>query len=465
MISDDEINPILGFVLYPKKTYQNMYDIMMNAYVYQRINPQTPKKDIFFTTSKEMYTQLLPDVKVANFSGKERKNQFVLLAQREKKFDARNMSSGEKLIWYSLLILNYIKNLGVLIIDEPENHLHEQLAWKYITFLKKMSYEKKNFKLEQVFLLTHAKNFIYNNFAEGNNYVINSNGDFNKIQKEECEDILRSCGISYIDDKVLFVEGKTEIENLSTLCERNNIRIRQLANCTEIIQVYESLIKVKELIYAPKFMFVIDRDTRNDDEIISMEQKDEEFFEKHFAVLPVHEFENFLLDEKIVAECVNKVLQLTNDDMKTEDEIKVIFKKYADENLPDLKKKYLNNAIRKEMKCLESLIKKKEIIITDREEYESYIDFILSCNNYEKIITRVKDQYNIMMEKYDTLHWESNWKQLCDGKIVLNKTLAEIEKDIRYGKEKLFKMILDFQLKDTSSELYRFWNGIIEKLI
>jgi len=154
MMSEEKINPIVKFVLHPKQVYQNMYDTMINAYVYQRINPQTPKKDIFFSESKEMFHDLIKEISISNFSGKERKDQFVLITKGKTKYDVRNLSSGEKLVWYTLLILNYVKKIGVLVIDEPENHLHEELAWNFIRYLKRIiKNEFSDLTLGQVFLI------------------------------------------------------------------------------------------------------------------------------------------------------------------------------------------------------------------------------------------------------------------------------------------------------------------------
>lgn len=463
MITEDDINPIVQFILYPKNIYQNMYDIMMNAYAYQRINPQTPKKDLFFTLSKEMYSQLISDVEISNFSGKESKNQFVLMSKNNYKFDARNMSSGEKLIWYSLLLLNYVRELGVLIIDEPENHLHEQLAWKYVSFLKKIADERKAFKIEQVFLITHAKNLIYNNFADGVNYLID-NGNLLKIQQKTCEAILRTCGISYIDDKVLFVEGKSEINIFSKLCELMNIRIRQLANCSEIIQVYKSLIKVKELVYAPKFVFIIDGDTRDDDEIQEIKKLDDAFFEQHFAILPVHEIENFLLDENVIKKAIDQYLDIGGTKYKDKDEIYTIIRKYADDSLEDTKRKFLNNAIREKMNMLKGLIKQKEIDVTNKQNYEQYIDSVILSEKYNYIVNEIKKKYDVMMERYDALNWSQNWKRICDGKRVLNQSLTQIEKEIGISNENLIRAIIKIQLNNSQSEMYKFWHEVLHKV-
>ena len=56
-----------------------------------------------------MFHDLIKEISISNFSGKERKDQFVLITKGKTKYDVRNLSSGEKLVWYTLLILNYVK--------------------------------------------------------------------------------------------------------------------------------------------------------------------------------------------------------------------------------------------------------------------------------------------------------------------------------------------------------------------
>lgn len=465
MMSEEEINPIVNFALHPKKVYQNMYDTMMNAYVYQRINPQTPKKDIFLSESKEMFHDLIKGISISNFSGKERKDQFVLIAKGKTKYDVRNLSSGEKLVWYTLLILNYVKKIGVLVIDEPENHLHEELAWNFIRYLKRIiKNEFSDLTLGQVFLITHAKNLIYNNFSDGKNYVLDENGRMSLIEKENCEDILRECGISYIDDRVLFVEGKTESENLKSLCEESNIRIRELANCSEIIQVYTSLVKVKELVYAPKFLFVVDRDTREDLEIEKLRNLDTQFFDKHFLVLPVHEFENFFIDERIIAEASNAFVEVTHGERVEQQKVLEIMKKYADESLLDTKKKYINNSVREEIKRMASLVKQKDIDISNKANYEKYIDSLFRGKSYSDIIRNIKEKYICMDERYGMLNWLTNWKKVCDGKRVYSQSIVEIAKDIGVTPANLNKKVFEISKECKDSELRKFWENVKSKL-
>lgn len=464
MIAETKENPIINFIMDSRNIYQHMYDIMFNAYVYQRINPQKPRRDEFVNQSIKMFSNIMENVSVSNFSGKQIENQFILLAKNDVKYDIRNMSSGEKLIWYVILVLNYLKNIGLLIIDEPENHLHEQLAWKLVLFLQDiLAQSEGSVKISQVFLITHAKNLIYNNFSVGSNYLVNSN-TFCIINQNECEKILRNCGISFVEEKILFVEGKTEIDHLEFLCSQQNIKLKQLNNCTEIIQVYKSLLHVKELLTVPKFVFMLDHDTRNDEEIQELRNLDDDFFDEHIVFLPVHEIENYLLDEEIITQIINHYLEDCSDKQVSTNDILQKMKTIADESLDVTKKKYINYELDTAIKGLAKLVNQKEILISSKDQYSSYVHQLLSETSINPYIEKMITKYDIMSQKYSGENWKNNWKSLCDGKIVFNRLCGllgpQYNMNVSILKEKIFRNIIT----NPYSEFSKLWDEIIQKL-
>lgn len=458
MISDDLVNPVIQFVLNPKGIYQDMYNIMLNAYVYQRLNPLKNARNSFFSDAQKMFSELIKSKEISNVSGKEKVQQFTLMASVDKKkYDARNLSSGEKLIWYSCLFLNYIKSIGILVIDEPENHLHEKLAWQYIQFLEGICYgDYSGLHIGQVFLITHSKNIIYNNFASGKNYVIMPDGSFHVVKKEECEDILRMCGISYIDDNVLFVEGTTEIGLLEEICKAKNIKVRELSNCSEIEQVYTSLVKVKGFVYAPKISFMIDKDTKGEEEIQQLRNADKAFFDKNFIILPVHEIENLLLDVTVICEEYNKLAANFEKSILKKDDIEQQMRKIADSTLQDTKKKYINYELRKNVVRIGGLVKKKEVEVTSKEKYDEYIDSLYSGIKFQQYIKDTKSIYESMEKIYGGDNWDNHWIELCDGKVVFNRLIAELSHEVGVSQENLRKKIVDASKQNTKSKLMKF---------
>ena len=470
LIAGKSKSPIIDFIMDSKNIYQHLYDIMMNAYLYERLNPQKPRNDDFIHKSMEMFSVIMDGVSISNFSGKQIENQFILLAKNSTdttkpvRYDARNLSSGEKLIWYVLLVLNYIKNIGLLIIDEPENHLHEQLAWRFVLFLQDVSSaENTEITIGQVFLITHAKSLIYNNFSLGSNYITDSNG-LTLVNKEECENILRNCGISFVEDKVLFVEGKTESDNLTTLCNRHNIRVKVLGNCNQILQVYRNLIKVKELVTVPKFLFVLDLDTRDEQQIQALRNIDPQYFDNHILFLPVHEIENFLLDEQVISSVLNIYLQDCSTTQVSPQTVVQKMKQLADESLEMTKKKFLNYELDHAVKSLAKRVNQRDIIVSSREEFTSYVSTILSEETINAFIANMTCKFDSMEQTYNSANWNAHWKELCDGKTVYNQTCSFLSDTYSINVGMLKKKIFNAVTNNPISHFTEFWNLVLEKL-
>lgn len=466
MISGSNQNPAIDFIMDPRNIYQHLYDIMFNAYVYQRINPQRSPRDEFVTQSKAMFSSIIQDISVSNFSGKQVEDQLILQARNNGKYDVRNLSSGEKLVWYVVLVLNYIKNMGLLIIDEPENHLHEQLAWKLVLFLQDLITQPSGrIRIGQVFLITHAKNLIYNNFSIGSNYLLDAaSNQICPIQQDECESVLRSCGISFIEEKILFVEGKTEQEHLGELCARENIKLKQLANCTQILQVYKSLLKVKELVAVPKFIFMLDHDTRSEEEIQKLRDQDAAFYDSHIVILQRHEIENYLLDENVIAEVINRHLSDYSQNRVQPQEILQKMKELADGTLEGTKKKYINYELDSAIKSLSSLVNQRAVNIESKDAYTAYVNGLLSENSLKPYLEEMAAKYDTMAEKYSIERWEADWKALCDGKIVFHQLCSALgsqyDLSAKVLQEKVFRSIL----KHNESAFMRLWQEILQKL-
>ncbi|XQW88218.1 hypothetical protein ACOYXV_17930 [Aeromonas veronii] len=144
-----------------------------------------------------MFTSLIPNVEIKNFSGNHKPGEFVLLGKantdkRKPLYDVREFSSGEKALLSTLSFLCISNSVSSIFIDEPENHFHEGLLLEFIALLYKLCDENgiiswfdsqldssikrewlekdyKNYKINQVVLSTHSKTLIYKIFSMGVN--------------------------------------------------------------------------------------------------------------------------------------------------------------------------------------------------------------------------------------------------------------------------------------------------------
>ena len=307
---NDYSSLLLNTIINPERIFANIYSGLIRDYIRERLVPAKPRKDLYFLITKVLLKELMPNIHLSNFSGLQFDKQFVLLGKStsgkySSYYDIRNFSSGEKVLFYLLLFITYVQEIGMLIIDEPENHFHEDLLVRFIKMLTEMAYSTnfssfinklasktqlslpieaakvyKNYALSQVFLLTHSKNIIYNNLSNGSNYYIDNS--FKKIEYQESEKILREIGISSIYSKVLFVEGSTETDFFDIFFNDFNIKIHPLNGCEQVIETYKKVKSIKDFLYDTHFCFLIDLDTRSDDDIKKLRIEDATYFDAPF---------------------------------------------------------------------------------------------------------------------------------------------------------------------------------------
>jgi predicted ATPase len=395
-----------NYALDPYNAFTFIYNRLISEYIRERLIPAKPKQDLFFTMAKVLLSTILPETEISNFSGNYIDNEFVLLGKTANEngtdfYDIRNFSSGEKTLFYILLLINYLDSPGILIIDEPENHFHEELLVQLIRLLEEISttsnYVKyllkkmkesdvkvgdstkdvlskkyQNYHLGQVFFLTHSKNLIYCTFAHGNNYIL-SNG-LAILQYELYEKELRNIGISSIYEKILFVEGSQDAEYLELFLSRSNIKIKPVGGCREIISTFKKMSKMKNDLHDIRYVFLLDKDCRGEQDIEKIREIDIKLFDDTFIVMDRHEFENYLLDEHIFFAIQNKHhainAYLPVPDLEV---IKKNIKEIADSTKNITLKKEMNTILWNLIDNIKEQVCRKDDPLNSRLEMESYI--------------------------------------------------------------------------------------------
>jgi ABC-type cobalamin/Fe3+-siderophores transport system ATPase subunit len=491
---DRTVSPIVKFVLEPNSIFENLYEILVNDYLREKIIPVTrkgpsPRKDLYYHVTKLLFATIMPYISFTSLSGSKRENQFIFSAKNKisgtKQYDIRQFSSGEKLIWYTLLFINYIKHMGILIIDEPENHLHEEVACKlstlllditnttdFKTYVSSLNIDQKSlktigsemdkgyskFRLNQVFLLTHSKGLIYHNFTKGTNFVLGET--LVPIDYKTCEQTLRSIGISYVNDKILFVEGDTDIKVLESKLDRYNIKVRTLDNCSEIIKTFEGVKRVSTFLMDPMFVFLIDRDTRSVQEIESLKDRHGEYFERHFIVMEKHELENYFLEPQIIA----NVLQKHESESYTplsEEEIRDMIYEVATEQLVYTKKKFLNHHLHNKVGKLKSFITHRDILVDEKARYNEYIDDLFTKQEFLDLKQDLINLFDQMQDTYNGDTWNNNWHNFMDGKSVFNKVVVKLSIGPEVKASRLKREIKSAILDTRDSEFNLLNNQIL----
>jgi len=494
LVQQEQTDIAIEYISHPEKIFFSTYERLFRDYIRERIIPSTPRADLPHFVSKIFVHNILDYLKISNFTALERKDQFTLMIKTGKKkvvsYDMRNLSSGEKTLFYIYHFICYIKNIGMLIIDEPENNLHENMLSNFVMSLDEICNDEnfsnlilriakknkvpisesivrqikgyyKNHKLSQVFLLTHSKNLLYNNFTLGKNYIVNDG--MQPINYDNYEKVLREVGLSKIINKVLFVEGKTENEILESILSPYNIKVKSLGGCSEVIETYKRYLSIEAEIRDVQFCFMIDRDTRTDADINNIRSKNEQFFDEHFIIMERHEIENYFLEAKMFHELYKKHKSSFNSIVvPTELELNNKIKALATSKKERVIRKKIQNLNQKSLSNIKLALSNKNIPVNSESEYDNYIDSVFDLSTLQSTVDIVKENYKTIDELNSS--WDTDWLKLCDGKVVFNEFLSQVSSEIQVTVKRARKELEEIGLNSKAYEVNSIVSNILVKL-
>jgi hypothetical protein len=429
----------LDCIFSPDETLQAIYKRTVLDHVHYRLDPS--RKYEYFRAANEATKIISPNIEVKNVSATKRDGQLVILGRTYSSaslFDVKDFSAGERALYLTLLFLFYLPNVGILIIDEPENHFHESLLSNFYVFLKELiesegtyswlqkrtksksafTDEWRSSRLDQIFLVTHSKPLIYQNMHFGDCFIV-SERELKRVYNSELERELRNLGISSVFSRTLFVEGKGDVEMLSSILALHRINVVPLSDCKEVIDNFRKISSIRPLIHGAAFCFAIDGDNKSELEINEIKRIDPDFFDESFIVLDRHEIENYLIDNKLIFDVINPILESMHEPIITSTELENIFNKESNSLKQHSMAKYLSSIMRSQAKALilDPISNTKNILnsVTDT------IDAVFS----EDISTKLKTTASDASSKFNDV-WPGDWKSLVDGKAFMGKLLANL---------------------------------------
>lgn len=205
------------------------------------------------------------------------------------------------------LILDYeFEKPQIMLVEEPEVHLHPALETALMEYLKNISKEC------QIFLTTHSTNFLDVGDLR-NVYMIRKEPDtqiqlLNVTEAEEA--VPQELGIRlsslFMYDRLIFVEGPSDEQVLRTFADKLNISFGQAAlgfvttggarNFTHYATASTLSFLGKRNV---KTVFVLDRDERDDEDLLKLQRQVSGISE--LQLLNRRELENYLLAPSALA--------------------------------------------------------------------------------------------------------------------------------------------------------------------
>lgn len=493
---NDKGNLVIEAILNPEMLFSGIYSQLVRDYVHDRLIPNKPDRLLYYHVASKLFTHLIPNVELKNFSGNHTAGEFVLLGKAggEKGrplYDVRDFSSGEKALLSTLTFLCISKTVSTLIIDEPENHFHESLLLEFMSVLHRLcdkggisewvklsdgqgkrlkldwvEAEYKDHNINQVLVSTHSKSLIYKFFLIGKNYVINNS--ITAISYEDAESALRKIGLSAIHTKVLLVEGSGDHEALEHSLQEYNVQIKPLNGSSAVIDTFKRVAEIRSYVKDSRFVFLVDDDNKPEEFFEKIKKIDEEYYESNFIRIDRHEFENYFLNVQSIKKTADKFTELTGNfkEELNEENIEEKLLEIAKESLPFTYKKELSLLFQQIIdKKFSSLIWgsknfKWDTAETIRDQLE---DTVLIEKEFLDLKKCLSDESKRVFENYSQISKEDLLKR-CDGKIVLSKLTNFYAPKLGISNSSFKRALYKVTFSDKDSEASKLIKQISERL-
>ncbi len=248
-----------------------------------RISPPKTKIDLV----KELWEDILPHRELV-IGGLRIQTQ--VKGQEEKIYNSSEMSDGERVIFYLIGQCLAAPENGIVIIDEPELHLHKSAQvplWNAIEKLRK----------DCLFVyLTHDVDFAAAKEASKSIWLKSFDGQkWDWLLINDDENLPNELLIEVLGSRkpIVFVEGESGSFDSSLYRELlSNFLVIPRGSCSEVIQSVKAL-KANSQIHHLDVFGIIDRDRRLQAEITKLEQSS-------IYVLEVAEVENLFCTEEVL---------------------------------------------------------------------------------------------------------------------------------------------------------------------
>ncbi|EFO9448116.1 AAA family ATPase, partial [Campylobacter lari] len=228
---------------------------------------------------KEIFTHREIDLK---------EDEFLCIMDKQNIYEARMMSDGERAVLYLIMYVLCIEK-KIILIDEPELHLHPSLTNRLWSALEKH-------RQDCLFIyITHDLNFAANHIEADKFWIKSYNGQKWKIEKIEKNDIPQELFLKLLGVRrdILFVEGKNEsLDTKIYSILYPQYQIIPCSSCENVLN-YTKTFNEQNALHGFNAYGIIDRDFRTQEEIDSANKS-------KVKVLEVAEVENLFLLECVI---------------------------------------------------------------------------------------------------------------------------------------------------------------------
>ncbi|MDY4317006.1 AAA family ATPase [Pectobacterium actinidiae] len=350
-------------------------------------------------------------------------------------YNSSEMSDGERVVFYLIGECLSAPENGLIIIDEPEIHLHKSLQYPLWKKLEKV-------RSDCLFVyITHDVDFASSQSEATKIWLKSYNGEYwewEVINKDNDlpEDLLLE--IMGSRRKVIFVEGENGSHDLSLyrILFPEHLVIPR-GGCSKVISDVKALKKLPYLHHLD-IIGIIDRDRRVDEEISSLERDG-------IYVLSVAEVENLFCTEEIISICCEWLARNFSEDIK---KIKrVLFERLQNEIENQISMRVISE-VKFKLNILNEKSKGRKEIKDKLNELIDCIDVDLIYSTYEYLFKQIIDENNFtaMLKYYNRKSLKDQIGNILEVKdlpslVIRQATLHDNDKKIKQALSNYFNHV------------------------
>jgi ABC-type branched-subunit amino acid transport system ATPase component len=390
-------------------------------------NPVTPYINLF--------QRMFPEYRLSD-SGNELRDQLYIVLPNEEEVPFTDLSSGEQEVFF--LLTFFLRNSihdSVVLIDEPELHLHPELARRMIRTM--LSINPGN----QVWLATHNADLIDEAGSDRSYYVAREGpGKAARVVRavdENAElallrEIFGYSGFVGLARKLVLLEGDSTSADRRVFASlfpgaADQIRfvpIQSATNIARITRVVEAIVQ-QQLGHIELFL-IRDRDYLSSDEMDRYRAgaKDRVF------VLERHEIENYLLDSELITEACRDLLAQPLNVSEVEERLRDVAITVAPTVYRDLVAHRISDLFMPEDASIGAFLSHQQWISRDlvwneeamhqvRERFLSRVNEIRSQIEARSAFSDLNAILDVTQDEITEALYSGGWQSLFPGKEVL----------------------------------------------
>lgn len=386
------------------------------------------------TKYKKIFEDLLPGKVLMEINPAQPK-EFQYQDETGQTLNFNSLSSGEQEVIKVLFdVARKEIRHSIIIVDEPELHLHPTLTFKLIEALKAIG-EHTN----QFIFLTHSADLISTYYSTGNVYFIDSAqtganqahrlSDLNHSHHELVQLIGENLGLFAVGKKIVFVEGESSsIDRLTyhkiALSVKPELKISPVGSVVNIGALKTVEEQLRNSVFGVDMYMLRDRDGLRQDQIDELEKG------KKLICLKRRHIENYFLNENILHKVANHLYLNKNGTDVSIANISSEMKRIATETIGfNLYKNF------KEHIGANYSIKVPKVNSIDKKPLEEVKTLIVNglesnLNTLSTDLEKVKNEEWLNKEqlRLEKLLESDDWKIEFQGKIIFAKLCGEVLK-------------------------------------